>query len=229
MGGRAFSYQAPLLWNQLPVWVQEADTLSTWNIRLKTSFLIKLIVGPRLLGNLPWCTFLQSALFTLCVHKTLLLSLACVSLSKQVSLTWCCGACCPLFPVLWTPSWSRRMAPFLSLVVSVFLPVFVKFLFSCLYLMDARDGMIKSKRSTDAICWFPGIIFFNSMTWINLDFNEFDLMGLLYYNEMYYNWLELNCIEVPWDNICCDLVLYKTNWIGGRNIRSLESRDVCYW
>ncbi|XP_071329025.1 uncharacterized protein [Trachinotus anak] len=35
-GGRAFSYQAPLLWNQLPVWVREADTLSTFKIRLKT-------------------------------------------------------------------------------------------------------------------------------------------------------------------------------------------------
>ncbi len=28
VGGRAFSYQAPLLWNQLPVQVREADTLS---------------------------------------------------------------------------------------------------------------------------------------------------------------------------------------------------------
>ena len=36
MGGRAFSYQAPLLWNKLPVNVQEADTLSTFKIRLKT-------------------------------------------------------------------------------------------------------------------------------------------------------------------------------------------------
>jgi len=35
MGGRAFSYQAPLLWNQLPVWLQEADALSTFKIRLK--------------------------------------------------------------------------------------------------------------------------------------------------------------------------------------------------
>ena len=36
MGGRAFSYQAPLLWNQLPLWVREADTLSTFKIKLKT-------------------------------------------------------------------------------------------------------------------------------------------------------------------------------------------------
>ena len=36
MGGRAFSYQAPLLWNQLPVWVREADTLSIFKVRLKT-------------------------------------------------------------------------------------------------------------------------------------------------------------------------------------------------
>jgi len=36
MGGRAFSYQAHLLWNQLPVYVWEADTLSNFKIRLKT-------------------------------------------------------------------------------------------------------------------------------------------------------------------------------------------------
>uniref|UniRef100_A0A8P4G3Q0 Reverse transcriptase domain-containing protein n=1 Tax=Dicentrarchus labrax TaxID=13489 RepID=A0A8P4G3Q0_DICLA len=35
-GARAFSYQAPLLWNQLPVVVREADTLSTFKSRLKT-------------------------------------------------------------------------------------------------------------------------------------------------------------------------------------------------
>ena len=36
MVGRAFSYQAPLLWNKLPVNVREADNLSTFKIRLKT-------------------------------------------------------------------------------------------------------------------------------------------------------------------------------------------------
>ncbi|TWW74321.1 hypothetical protein D4764_14G0003220 [Takifugu flavidus] len=36
MGGRAFSYQAPLLWNQLPVQVREADSIATFKIRLKT-------------------------------------------------------------------------------------------------------------------------------------------------------------------------------------------------
>ncbi|XP_075330633.1 uncharacterized protein LOC142388967, partial [Odontesthes bonariensis] len=36
MGGRAFSYQAPQLWNKLPVNVREADTLSTFKTRLKT-------------------------------------------------------------------------------------------------------------------------------------------------------------------------------------------------
>ncbi|XP_029285402.1 uncharacterized protein LOC115006916 [Cottoperca gobio] len=35
MGARAFSYQAPLQWNQLPVCVREADTLSTFKSRLK--------------------------------------------------------------------------------------------------------------------------------------------------------------------------------------------------
>ncbi|XP_074521138.1 uncharacterized protein LOC141786458 [Halichoeres trimaculatus] len=36
MGGRAFSYQAPLLWNNLPVEVRGADTVSTFKNRLKT-------------------------------------------------------------------------------------------------------------------------------------------------------------------------------------------------
>ena len=35
-GGRAFSYQAPLLWNHLPDLVQRADTLPTFKSRLKT-------------------------------------------------------------------------------------------------------------------------------------------------------------------------------------------------
>lgn len=36
MGGRAFNYQAPLLWNHLPVSIRGADTLSTFKSRLKT-------------------------------------------------------------------------------------------------------------------------------------------------------------------------------------------------
>ena len=33
------------------------------------------------------------------------------------------------------------------------------------------------------------------------------------YNELGYVWLELDYIfEVPLDDICCDLVLYKYNW-----------------
>ncbi|XP_068609656.1 uncharacterized protein, partial [Brachionichthys hirsutus] len=35
-GGRAFSYQAPLLWNRLPVLVRETDTISMFKSRLKT-------------------------------------------------------------------------------------------------------------------------------------------------------------------------------------------------
>jgi len=41
---------------------------------------------------------------------TLLLSLTSFSLSQQVSLVWCYGACCPLFSVLSAPSWLRQMA-----------------------------------------------------------------------------------------------------------------------
>ncbi|KAK2872069.1 hypothetical protein Q8A73_024565, partial [Channa argus] len=46
MGGRAFSYQAPLLWNQLPVQIREADTLSTFKSKLKTFLFNKLLVLP---------------------------------------------------------------------------------------------------------------------------------------------------------------------------------------
>uniref|UniRef100_UPI000D3040EA uncharacterized protein LOC112434934 n=1 Tax=Maylandia zebra TaxID=106582 RepID=UPI000D3040EA len=48
MGGRAFSFQAPLLWNQLPVWIRETDTISTFKIRLKTFLFAKSADGPDL-------------------------------------------------------------------------------------------------------------------------------------------------------------------------------------
>lgn len=34
--GRTFSYQALVLWNQLLVWVQKADSVSVFKTRLKT-------------------------------------------------------------------------------------------------------------------------------------------------------------------------------------------------
>ena len=39
VGARAFSYQAPLLWNHLPLSVWEADTICTFKSRLKTFLL----------------------------------------------------------------------------------------------------------------------------------------------------------------------------------------------
>ncbi|XP_028454539.1 uncharacterized protein LOC114568999, partial [Perca flavescens] len=36
LGARAFSYQAPVLWNQLPVGVRGADTVTTFKSKLKT-------------------------------------------------------------------------------------------------------------------------------------------------------------------------------------------------
>ncbi len=36
IGGRAFSYRAPLLWNSLPLCIRESDTLNTFKARLKT-------------------------------------------------------------------------------------------------------------------------------------------------------------------------------------------------
>lgn len=44
VGGRAFSYQAPVLWNQLPFHVKQAPTVSTFKTRLKT-FLFEIAYG----------------------------------------------------------------------------------------------------------------------------------------------------------------------------------------
>ena len=41
VGARAFSYQAPLLWNHLPLSVWEADTICTFKSRLKTFLFYK--------------------------------------------------------------------------------------------------------------------------------------------------------------------------------------------
>jgi len=45
MGARTFSYQAPLLWNQFPPSVREADTVTSFKSRLKTFLFDSLIVG----------------------------------------------------------------------------------------------------------------------------------------------------------------------------------------
>jgi len=112
---------------------------------------------PRLLGDLLYHTFSHFTLFFpfLFPHMTLLLSLTCVSLSQQVSLAWCYGACCPFFPVLSTPSCSRQMAALLGsgsdggfflLKGSFFIP----------QLPHVHSGWeIGLKRSFSANCWFP--------------------------------------------------------------------------
>jgi len=52
------------------------------------------------------------------------------------------------------------------------------------------------------------------MNWTNFELNDYILLD--YYNDLDSNWFELDSIiEVPWDDICCDLVLYKyteVNW-----------------
>ncbi|XP_077957075.1 uncharacterized protein LOC144406165 [Gasterosteus aculeatus] len=39
LGARAFSYQAPLLWNQVPLSVRGADSVSSFKVKLKKTFL----------------------------------------------------------------------------------------------------------------------------------------------------------------------------------------------
>lgn len=41
MGGRGFSFQPPLLWNKLPVWIQLTNTFSTFKIKFTTFLLDK--------------------------------------------------------------------------------------------------------------------------------------------------------------------------------------------
>ena len=44
IGGRAFSYQAPVLWNQFPDHGKKADTFTEFKSKLKT-FLLKTFYG----------------------------------------------------------------------------------------------------------------------------------------------------------------------------------------
>ena len=43
VGGRAFSYRAPLLWNDLPIDIRGADSLSIFKSRLKSSCLLVML------------------------------------------------------------------------------------------------------------------------------------------------------------------------------------------
>jgi len=62
-------------------------------------------------------TLAHSADFTLHVHIPIVLSLTWISISQQVFLAWCYGACCPQFPVVSTPTSSGRWPPFLVLIL----------------------------------------------------------------------------------------------------------------
>ena len=68
--------------------------------------LVVLMNRPTLLGDFPWCTSTNSALFPLHVHVTFLY------FSFAAFLVWYYGACCSLYPVLSTPGRSRQMATF---------------------------------------------------------------------------------------------------------------------
>ena len=99
IGGWAVSYRAPLLWNQLPVWVWEADTLSNFRIRLKTLTFDKTQSQGwlRSCWTIPLLTLIglncsgtshhaPPSLYTLSLGRIELLSSTCVSLSQQVYL-----------------------------------------------------------------------------------------------------------------------------------------------
>jgi len=77
--------------------------------------------------------------------------------------------------------------------------------------MHAQDGRLDwrqvlvgflGKEIVFELAFYEGIEFIlNLINWIWLDYD---------YNELNSNWLELDCIiEVPWDEICCNLALYK--------------------
>ena len=88
---------------------------------------------------------------------------------------------------------------------------------------------IEEKFWCNLLLFLARLLFFNWLcrNWTNLEFNEFDLIGCLYYNELDSTWFELDCIfDVPWDDICCNLVLYKKNLIelnrGGSKILTIS-------
>ena len=72
------------------------------------------------------------------------------------------------------------------------------------------------------------------MNWNNLEIYELELIGLrLYYNSLDFNWLELGCVfEVPSDDICCGLALYKQNRIENGSLSGSHQCNnwsiVCY-
>ena len=138
MGGRGFSYQAPLMWNHPPVCVWVAGTLLTFKIRMSTFFvvdkvyhyvwlgwpwtiaLVMLLNAKAAVGCLMMSHFYPFVFFILhvciCHYYSRLLSLP--YFPSQVFLVWCgrnhvclCyGSCWPLFPFLSTPTWLRQMA-----------------------------------------------------------------------------------------------------------------------
>lgn len=65
MGGRAFIYQEPLLWKQVPVWIQDTETLYSRLSFLTKFSLDQVTMNPFLScttvysgcwGDFPWCT-----------------------------------------------------------------------------------------------------------------------------------------------------------------------------
>lgn len=84
IGGRALSYQTSLLWNQLPVWVRESDTLPDFKLFFLKTLTVRPGSGD---SNASWSyyttshiTHLSSALF-----HFLYAVIACISFVSSIS------------------------------------------------------------------------------------------------------------------------------------------------
>lgn len=88
-GGRSFSYQAPLLWNRLPVWVQTLDlTAVTDNIT----------VNGHPVTIIP-ATIVQSKFVLSSLLMLLLILLNSLSALSKLPNELCCNFCCSIHPL----------------------------------------------------------------------------------------------------------------------------------
>ena len=139
MGGRAFSYQAPLLWNQLPAVSRKQTPSLPVRLGYVTPSLTLLSFFPLLYPHMTLCT----------VGIVVIV----VFLFQQVSFKWCYGVCCPLF--VSNLSCSRQMAtlPESGSARCFFLLKGSRFSQQSPHACSGWE--IGPKRSFGAICWFP--------------------------------------------------------------------------
>lgn len=84
IGGRALSYQTSLLWNQLPVWVRESDTLPDFKLFFLETITFRAGSGD---SNAPWSCYTTSHITHLscALFYFLYAVIACIHLVSSIS------------------------------------------------------------------------------------------------------------------------------------------------